>query len=122
MADALGKAGWIDITTEDAGALKDFYREVCDWGEQSFDMGGYDDYVMLDTAGEAVGGICHGRGANAAVPTGWMVYFTVASMDDAVAAATKGGGTVVDGPRTAGGGTMAIVRDPAGNHFALYQS
>ncbi len=122
MADALGKVGWLDITVDDASGLKDFYKDVVGWGVEAASMGDYDDYVMMDSAGEAVGGICHARGGNKAVPPGWMPYFTVASMDDALKAAGAAGGTVVDGSRGAGGGTMAIVRDPAGCHFALYQS
>lgn len=122
MAEALGKVGWLDITVDDAAGLKDFYQGVVGWGVEVASMGDYDDYVMMDSAGEAVGGICHARGANKGVPTGWMPYFTVASMEDALKAAGASGGTVVDGPRGAGGGTMAIVRDPAGCHFALYQS
>ena len=122
MADALGKLGWLDITVADAGALKDFYQNVVGWGVDTMSMGGYNDYVVKDSAGDAVGGICHARGGNKDVPPGWMPYFTVAKLDEAVSNAVESGGVVVDGPRGAGGGTMVILRDPVGCHFALYQS
>ena len=41
MSDSL----WMDITTEDADALADFYVNVMGWKKEAFDMGGYNDYM-----------------------------------------------------------------------------
>jgi predicted enzyme related to lactoylglutathione lyase len=117
----LGNQGWLDMTVPDADGVRDFYADVCGWTAEPTDMGGYSDYTMLDSAGGPVGGICHTRGVNADMPPGWIPYFTVSSVKDAVAAATAKGGAVALGPKEAGGSQMAVVRDPSGAHFAVWQ-
>jgi predicted enzyme related to lactoylglutathione lyase len=109
--------GWIDLTVDDAVELKGFYAAVTGMDTSAVSMGEYDDFCLNRPGGDAVAGVCHRRGDNASVPPGWMVYFTVANLDAAIEAAKAGGGELVHGP----GGGMAFVRDPAGNHFALYQ-
>lgn len=118
-----GKLGWLDMTVADAEGLKSFYEAVCGWSVAPVDMGGYDDYTMLDTGGEPVGGICHARGPNEGMPSAWLPYFTVPSVDDAVTKAQKQGGAVLQGPKKVGGhGTMVVIKDPSGACFALWQS
>jgi hypothetical protein len=50
------------------------------------------------------------------------VYFVVADVEAAAAAARAQGGEVLAGPRALGGGRMCVVRDPAGAVCALYQA
>jgi hypothetical protein len=118
----LGSIGWADLTVPDGSALKDFYEAVVGWTATPLDMGGYADYLMQHPAGDApVAGICHARGANAAVPAQWIVYITVADLDASLAACTARGGAVLTGPRSAGpGARFCIIRDPAGAVCALY--
>jgi uncharacterized protein len=123
MSDEMkpGQIGWHDLTVPDAGALRDFYAEVVGWDSDEFDMGGYSDYVMTTPDLEApVGGICHARGVNANVPPQWLIYIVVEDLESSIAKAVDGGGTLIDGPRSAGEGQMAIIRDPAGAAFGLY--
>jgi uncharacterized protein len=118
-----GGIGWMDLTVEDAAGVRDFYRGVAGWEvAEEVEMGGYADFVMRDRGGAVVGGICHARGANAGIPPVWLPYLTVPSVEEAVAACLRLGGTVVAPPRAAGGGTFAVVRDPAGATVALYQA
>ncbi len=118
-----GKAAWVDMTVDDAPGLRDFYAEVVGWKPEPVAMEGYDDYSMTAPDGTPVTGICHRRGPNADLPTGWIVYFTVPDLDSALAACEKRGGTIVS--RTARDNAaegFAIIRDPAGTISALYQS
>lgn len=120
---AYGKLGWLDMTVPDAESLKGFYEAVCGWTAEPADMGGYSDYTMMDTGGDAVGGICHTRGPNADMPPGWLPYFTVPSVEQAVLQATERGGDILVGPKAVGDdGAMAVVKDPSGAMFALWQS
>lgn len=117
-----GVAGWIDLTVEDAGNLKDFYQAVVHWKPQPLSMGDYSDYVMTHEAtGDGVAGICHHRGVNVGIPPVWMVYFTVEDLAASLAAVDRMGGSVLHGPRKAGEGTFAVIRDPQGAVCALYQ-
>lgn len=124
MADQtpkIGTIGWLDLTVPNAEKVRDFYASVVGWTHDPFDMGGYADYVMKAAAGDPVGGVCHARGENAKAPPQWIPYAVVADLDACIAKVTTLGGQVIDGPRTAGGGRMCIIRDPAGAHFGLWQ-
>ena len=118
---AVGSIGWVDLTVADAGPTRAFYEAVVGWTALPLDMGGYADFVMQQPAdGAAVAGVCHARGANAAIPPHWIVYFTVADLDASLAAVRAHGGRVVAGPRSAGKGTrFCIIEDPAGAVAAI---
>ncbi|MEZ6195786.1 MAG: VOC family protein [Planctomycetota bacterium] len=117
-----GTIGWHDLTVDDASGLRDFYARVVGWEFSGLDMGGYEDYVMTAPAtGDGVAGVCHARGSNAGVPPQWISYVVVQDLEGAVARAVEMGGACVNGPRGAGGGRMAIIRDPAGAVLGLYQ-
>ncbi len=117
-APPIGKPAWVDLTVPDATSLTGFYSAVCGWTPGKLEMGGYADYTMATENGEVVAGLCHARGPNAKLPPVWLIYVPVASLDAALAAARAHGGEVID-ERPAHG--MAVVRDPAGAVFALWQ-
>ena len=117
-----GQIGWVDITVEDAPGLREFYRSVTGWGSEGVEMGGYEDWCMLDEDGTAVAGICHARGVNADLPPQWLVYINVADLDAALEAVERGGGEKLKGPTSMGGqGRYAVIRDPAGAACALFE-
>lgn len=114
----MGRAGWIDLTVEDAPKLRDFYAAVVNWSAEEVPMGDYADYAMNPPGSDqAAAGVCHRRGQNADVPTGWMVYFTVPDLDAALKAAEARGGTIL---RHSEG--MAFLKDPSGATFGLWES
>jgi predicted enzyme related to lactoylglutathione lyase len=118
----IGKIGWIDMTVEDAPAVRDFYKTVVGWETDDVDMGGYSDYVMkMPESGFGVSGICHARGSNADLPFGWMIYIIVADVEKSAAACTANGGKVVVEPRGLSGGRFCVIEDPGGSVAALYQ-
>lgn len=119
----VGSIGWCDLTIPNADSVRDFYRDVIGWTVTEVDMGGYSDFVMSRPDDETPAtGVCWARGGNAGLPPVWLVYFVVASLDASLAQVSKGGGTVVREPVSAGGGRFAVVRDPAGAVCALYES
>jgi predicted enzyme related to lactoylglutathione lyase len=85
-------------------------------------MGDYADFVMSDgEGGEPRAGICHARGTNAGLPPVWLVYVVVADLDASLSSATALGGEVLAGPKATGRDRFAVLRDPAGASFALWQ-
>jgi len=117
-----GTIGWHDLTVRNAEAVRDFYREVVGWEFKAESMGEYDDFCMMPAGqGEVVAGICHARGANADVPSMWLMYITVSDVDAAAKICQQRGGTVIAGPRDMGGGRFCVIQDPAGAISALYQ-
>ena len=65
--------------------MRDFYQSVTGWTPSPVEMGGYQDFCM-HPPGEAqpVAGICHARGQNTGLPPVWMVYITVADLDESL--------------------------------------
>ncbi len=111
---------WIDITVDDATGLADFYKRVMGWTCDTVDMGEYQDYVMLNCEGEPMGGICHKRGSNAELPSGWIPYFVVSDLDNALVEVHQCGGTQYGDVRHHGKAAFAIIKDISGSHCALY--
>ncbi len=113
-----GKPAWFDLSVPDADSVKDFYSAVCGWTSGALDMGGYSDYTMATPTGEVVAGVCHARGPNANLPPVWLMYVSVPSLEDAVETVRQNGGSILEERVNDG---MAVVRDPAGAVFALWQ-
>lgn len=121
-SDEVGKIGWIDMTVDDASGVRDFYRNVVGWETDDVDMGGYSDYVMkMPESGEGVTGVCHARGSNADLPSGWLIYIVVADVEQSATTCAANGGKVVVEPRGLAGGRFCVIEDPAGSVAALYQ-
>lgn len=120
----IGSVGWIDLTVPDADTVRDFYTAVAGWKAEGFDMGGYQDYAMhAPESGNPAAGICWRRGSNADLPSGWLVYITVADLDASLAAVRDNGGMVLKDPGAAGPyGRFAIIQDPSGAACALHEN
>ena len=122
MSNNSGKIGWIDMTVENAAELRDFYSAVVGWRHEDVSMGDYSDYSMLTPQGDAVSGICHARGSNAELPSGWLIYITVDDIDASTEACVAHGGEVLVPVRGLAGGRFCVIRDPSGAAAALYQA
>ncbi len=119
----IGKIGWFDLTVEDAPAIRDFYSKVVGWKPEDVSMGEYNDFNMtMPESGDPAAGICHARGGNAELPSQWLIYITVADVDESAAACQDNDGKVIVGPKAMGGGKFAVIEDPNGSVAALYQS
>ncbi len=119
----IGKIGWIDITVDDAAGLRDFYKQVVGWKSEDVNMGDYSDYSMSTPgSAEVVTGICHARDSNAELKGGWLVYITVANIEESAAACKANGGKVLLEPRALAGGQFCVIEDPSGATAALYQA
>lgn len=111
-----GTIGWFDLTVSDAEKVRDFYSAVAGWNYSNFDMGGYSDFNMtIPSDGKVVAGICHARAGNAGLPPYWLIYITVADLDQSIAKCLDMGGEVIAGPKDMGSyGRYCVIRDPAG--------
>ena len=118
-----GTIGWLDLTVENAPAVRDFYAEVVGWKMSSVSQGDYDDYCAhLEQDGPPVAGICHARGDNSGMPPHWIMYVTVADLDHSLVRCEAMGGAIVCPMRDLGSyGRVAVIRDPAGAVLALIQ-
>jgi len=123
MAQGTGGIVWRDLTVDNAEEVMAFYREVLGWVVTEVPMGDYVDYALSPGEGQdPVAGVCHRRGPNGDLPPQWLLYASVASVNEAVERAVAQGGRVVRPPMQMGSATMAVVADPAGAAMALWQS
>ncbi len=118
-----GQVGWLDITVPEADGLRDFYSAVVGWKADALSMGDYNDYTMTPANGaDPVAGICHARGSNASLPPVWLPYFLVADAQQALDAAVSRGAEVLKPLPQSGRYKFAVLRDPAGAPFALFEA
>lgn len=123
-AARVGRIAWLDLTVSDAGATRDFYREVVGWSVQDFEMedasGRYADYGMLGEGGSPAAGVCHARGVNLGLPPVWMIYLPVGDLAESLRRVREGGGAIIKATRGADGElASAVVQDPVGACLAL---
>jgi hypothetical protein len=71
---------------------------------------------------QPVAGICHARGQNADLPPVWMVYITVADLDQSISRVHKLGGKLRRPVESMGNmGRFCVIEDPAGAVCALFE-
>ncbi|MBP8725137.1 MAG: VOC family protein [Saprospiraceae bacterium] len=122
MSTAPGYFSWADLTVPDAEALRSFYTALLGLDSANVGMNGYSDFCLVRPGeGQPVAGICHARGQNAGLPPVWLLYFPVEGLDRSLAHLEQLGGSLIAGPFPAGGSRCAVVKDPAGACFALYE-
>lgn len=119
---AVGSLVGFDLTVENAEDIRDFYSAVVGWKTSPVDMGGYDDYMMLQPADDKpAAGVVWARGVNADQPRAqWIAYIQVASLTDSVNNAVELGGSIVIDRRAPGNEwPFVVIKDPAGAMLAL---
>lgn len=115
---AHGQACWFDMGTTDVDAAIAFYRNVLGWTiEKGPEEMGF--YSQAEVDGHPVAAIAAGSDPNLVV---WTVYFAADDIDATVAVCREAGATVLVEPfDVMEFGRMAIIVDPTGCRFALWQ-
>ncbi|HKO95808.1 MAG TPA: VOC family protein [Pyrinomonadaceae bacterium] len=122
---APGTFCWVELGTSDGEAAKKFYTELFGWTFQDNPIGPDMVYTMLQQDGKDVGALYKLMPDMVAqgVPPHWLSYVSVASADESAAKAKDAGGTLMKEPfDVMTHGRMAVVQDPAGAVFALWQA
>lgn len=122
---APGTFCWIELTTTDGAAAKEFYTELFGWSIRDVPIGEGQVYTMLEIDGKEVAALyemgeeqrSHG------IPPHWVSYVSVASVDETMEKAQSLGGTVLMGPMDVfEEGRMAMFQDPTGAAFAVWEA
>jgi predicted enzyme related to lactoylglutathione lyase len=116
---APGTPSWVDLMSSDVDKAKEFYSNLMGWTSE--DSGSeYGNYVTFSSDGHVVAGLMANPGTGA--PDGWTTYLTVEDAQATVDAATAAGASVLmpvmEVPQQ---GTMAMLADPAGAVFGIWQ-
>lgn len=115
-----GSFCWNELATRDPDAAKAFYADVFGWGAQDNPMGPDEVYTEWQLDGASVGGMMRlNEQFPPEMPPYWLVYFSVADADAAVAKVGDLGGATVMPPFDSPAGRIGIVTDPAGATFGV---
>jgi len=114
-----GTVSWNELITDNPAALP-FYEQVLGLTTATADMGGGNKYTTFQVGGRDVGGTV--PPPMAGVPNHWQVYFSVADADAAAAKVRELGGSVIVEPFDTPIGKMAVVADPQGAAFSIFQA
>jgi predicted enzyme related to lactoylglutathione lyase len=121
---ATGTFCWVELGTTDQNAAKQFYGSLFGWTFVDYPMGPNDVYTMFQLNGrDAAAGYTLREAERAQkVPPHWNLYVAVTDADAAGAKAVDLGGKMPAGVFDVyTNGRMAVVLDPTGASFCLWQ-
>ena len=115
---------WVELSTTDTASARKFYEELFGW-RRSFVLRNGSFYTLMRFEGKDVSALNELRERQ--MPPGaapqWLLYVAVENVDRSVAqAAALGGRLLVAAFEVMDVGRMAIVQDPTGATFALWQA
>lgn len=115
---------WCDLSTFNVENTKGFYAELFGWTFQAMTQPDGSPYHIGSTAGGECAAIFEMPQKFQAIglPSFWMSYVAVDDIDTTVEQARALGGKVEVGPVAFGGNaSIALIRDPLGAGFTVYQ-
>ena len=113
-----GALSWNDLNTQDVEAAKTFYGELFGWTFEKIPNIEVD-YWVIKNGDRSNGGIV---GVHEGIPSFWVPYFGVDSIDAAIETVKANGGKVfVEKTPTGGNNSFAVLSDPIGAAFAIVE-
>lgn len=113
---------WNELQTREPETAVAFYSVLFGWEVEPIEQDGATVYVTIKNQADWMNGVImpmseqHGE-----APPFWITYFIVPSCDEAVARVKELGGEVLAGPMEPGMGKIAVVSDPQGAVFAVFE-
>jgi len=121
LAGVPGTLCWMDLSTGDPERAKQFYEGLFGWriitGER--DTSGY---LHIKNGEEFIGGIPPAAHRDPHSPPHWLGYFLVSNVDESAGKAAELGGRTYLAPMDIeNAGRFAVLADPQGAAFAIFQ-
>src|SRR5437588_4994814 len=114
------KPVWVDLSTIDAAAAREFYSMVFGWKVEVDPDPQYGGYGMAKVGGTQVAGI--GPKMSPEAPTAWSIYIGADDADDLARKVEAAGGKAIAPPYDVGDqGRMAAFQDPSGAVISAWQ-
>lgn len=119
-----GSFCWPELATPDSAGAKTFYSGLFGWAAVDVPSAG-GTYTLLQLRGKDVSALrtLSEKETAQGIPPHFLTYVSTASADASAAKAKELGGTVLAGPFDVEGiGRMAVIQDPGGVTFALWEA
>jgi uncharacterized protein len=116
---------WIELGTTDSAAAKTFYTQLFGWEYEDHPMGPGMVYTMLKLNGKDIGALYELMPEMKAqgVPPNWLSYVSVNNVDETAEKVKAEAATLLKEPfDVMTEGRMAVVQDPTGAVFALWEA
>jgi predicted enzyme related to lactoylglutathione lyase len=111
---------WVDLSSADAAASREFYGRLFGWQIEVNPDPQYGGYALAKIDGKDAAGIGPKMDPNA--PTAWNLYIGSDDVDGLARRVSDAGGTVVMAPFDVGDqGRMAVFQDPSGAFISSWQ-
>jgi uncharacterized protein len=116
----VNRPAWVDLSSQDAQASRDFYSKLLGWQIEVNPDPVYGGYGIARAAGKDAAGIGPAQDPNS--PTAWSLYIGTNDIDDLARRVEAAGGKVVMAPFDVGDqGRMAVFQDPVGAYISAWQ-
>jgi predicted enzyme related to lactoylglutathione lyase len=117
-----GRFVWFEHISGDAAKAQGFFGELFGWTKQSMPMPQGGAYTMIAVGTDSIGGYPPAMpGQPAPAHAHWISHLQVADAKASAKQVESLGGKVLSAPLDMGMGTHALVADPLGGVFALWQ-
>src|SRR3981081_3946184 len=114
------KPTWVDLSTTDASAAREFYSKLFGWKIEVDPDPQYGGYGMAEAGGKRAAGI--GPKMSPDARTAWSIYIATDDIDGLAKKVQAAGGKVVAPPFDVGDqGRMAAIQDPSGAVISVWQ-
>jgi predicted enzyme related to lactoylglutathione lyase len=120
IATLVNRVAWVDLSSTDAQASRNFYARVFGWQVDVNPDPQYGGYALAKLGGKDVAGI--GPAQTPGTPTVWNAYIGTDDINDQAKRVQSARGTVVAPPFDVGEqGRMAVYQDPSGAFISGWQ-
>jgi uncharacterized protein len=116
---------WVELATGDLAAGREFYSTIFGWQGEARPVEGFGEYAtftVADGRGVAGGYVQQEAERSMGVPPHWNLYIYSDDVDKDVAKATELGGQATIPGMDTPLGRMAVIADPTGARFCLWNS
>jgi predicted enzyme related to lactoylglutathione lyase len=122
IAHVAGTLCWADLSTPDAKRASEFYSGLLGWQIMA-DEKDKSGYLHIKNGEHFIGGVPPAAHRQPGVPPHWLPYFWVDDVDaSAVKAKQMGAKSCLDPTTIENVGRMAVIADPQGAVFAIFNS
>jgi uncharacterized protein len=117
LVNDIGALCWNELATTGVERAKSFFGELLAWEYETAEGG----YVSIKNAAALNGGMREQTERERGIPPHWLPYFAVENADQAARRAERLGGRTLMPTTEAHGGRLAVVADPLGAAFAVFE-
>lgn len=117
LVNAPGALAWNELSSSDVDASAAFYGELFGWTTEPFEDSPQR-YLIIKNGDRGNGGVR--ELGDQPAPPHWLAYFGIDDIDAGLAKVQELGGSKMAGPIDIGIAKIAIVQDPQGAAFAIY--